>query len=123
MRTAVLLSGGGSTFQALLDARVPETEFVVAISDRAEAFGLERATRADVEAVHLDPAQHDDRAGFGRALQLELTSRGVEMVLLAGFMRILDELARRLADSLDYLAVRDAISTPEGGTSQMRRTP
>ena len=55
MRTAALLSGGGSTFQALLDATGSGLEFVAVISDQAEAFGLERARRAGVPAVHLDP--------------------------------------------------------------------
>jgi phosphoribosylglycinamide formyltransferase-1 len=94
MRTAALLSGGGSTFQALLDATDSGLEFVAAISDRPDAHGLERARRAGVPAVFLDPSEFGDRpasrADYGRALQMELEARGVELVLLAGFMRILD---------------------------------
>jgi phosphoribosylglycinamide formyltransferase 1 len=90
MRTAALLSGGGSTFQALMDTPGTGLEFVAAISDRAEAHGLERARRAGIPTVFLDPADRADRADYGRALGTELASRGVELVLLAGFMRILD---------------------------------
>jgi phosphoribosylglycinamide formyltransferase 1 len=95
MRIAVLLSGGGGTFQALLDAADPLFEFVAAISDRADAHGLERARDAGVTAIHLDPTVHLGRRQYGTALSAELQELGAELVLLAGFMRILDsELVR-----------------------------
>jgi phosphoribosylglycinamide formyltransferase-1 len=90
MRTAVLLSGGGSTFQALLDAEDPELEFVTVISDRADARGLERARAANIATQFLDPAIHTDRVQLGEALRTLLQRAEIELVLLAGFMRILD---------------------------------
>jgi len=90
MRTAALLSGGGSTLQALIDAGIPDLDLVAVISDREDAFGLERARRAGIEALHLPAPLPADRAAYGRTLADALAARGVDLVLLAGFMRILD---------------------------------
>jgi phosphoribosylglycinamide formyltransferase 1 len=89
-RVGVLLSGSGSNLQAILDA-APESgyEVAVVISDKADGFGLERARRAGVEAVHVDPAAHEDREAFNEALIHVLSDHRVGLVCLAGFMRIL----------------------------------
>jgi phosphoribosylglycinamide formyltransferase-1 len=88
----VLASGRGSNLQAILDAieagRCPARVAVV-VSDRAGAPALDRARRAGVKAVHLDPQAHADRVAFDRALLAVLTDHGVELVCLAGYMRIL----------------------------------
>jgi len=89
LRVGVLLSGGGTNLQAILDAAGAEYEVVVVVSDRADAFGLERARRAGVPAVHVDPRAHDGRGAFNEALADVLRERHVELVCLAGFMRIL----------------------------------
>lgn len=89
MRAAVLLSGGGSTFQALLDAALPDLSISCVVSDRADARGLQRARDAGIAAIHLDPAAHEDRAAYDRALLTLLRERDVGLVVLAGFMRIL----------------------------------
>jgi len=91
IRIGVLISGNGSNLQAILDAcgegRIPG-RVVVVISDRADAFGLERARRAGVEAVHLDPGAYPNRTAFDAALADRLLSRGVDLVCLAGYMRL-----------------------------------
>ncbi|HJR18193.1 MAG TPA: phosphoribosylglycinamide formyltransferase [Actinomycetota bacterium] len=89
MRVGVLLSGSGTNLQAILDGAGPEYEVVVAVSDRADAYGLERARSAGVEAVHLDPKAHESRESLNEALADVLREHRVELVCLAGFMRIL----------------------------------
>lgn len=91
-RVAVLVSGGGTNLQALLDAQqageIPLGEISLVVSHNPGAFALERARRAGVEAVVLAlPAG----AEFEAALQALLEQRGVELVVLAGFLRILSE--------------------------------
>jgi phosphoribosylglycinamide formyltransferase-1 len=97
MRTAplvlgVLASGRGSNLQAILDAiaagRCPARVAVV-VSDRAGAPALERARRAGVEAVHLDPGGFADRAAHDAAVSDVLAKHGVGLVCLAGYMRLL----------------------------------
>lgn len=92
LAVAVLASGHGSNLQALLDAiaagRVP-ARMACAISDRGDATALERARRAGVPAVFLDPAAHAGRTEYDEALNRVLERHGAGLVALAGFMRIL----------------------------------
>lgn len=92
-RIAILASGTGTVAQALLDASLRDDlaggRVVVVVSDREGAGALERARAAGIEAVFLDPAAHEGRAAYDRALVEALTVRGVDLVCLAGFMRIL----------------------------------
>ena len=95
----VLASGRGSNLQAILDAiaggRCPARVTVV-VSDRKDAPALERARAAGVRAVHLDPRAHPDRTAFDAAVAGVLDEHSVELVCLAGYMRILSpELVRR----------------------------
>jgi phosphoribosylglycinamide formyltransferase-1 len=87
----VLISGRGSNLQSIIDAvgagRLDATIAVV-ISNRAEAPGLQRARDAGVDAVHLSPRGYADRDAFDQALADRLRARGVELVCLAGFMRL-----------------------------------
>lgn len=88
----VLASGRGSNLQAILDAtasgRCPARVAVV-VSDRKDALALERARRAGAKAIHLDPHAYPDRAAYDRALGAVLAEHGVELVCLAGYMRLL----------------------------------
>jgi len=88
-RVAVLASGGGTNLQALLDDPIVGPSVVLALSDRADAGALERARARSVEALHVDPAGHPDRGAFDRAVLEALREREVDIVALAGFMRIL----------------------------------
>ena len=95
----VLASGRGSNLQAILDAigagRCPARVAVV-VSDRKDALALERARTAGVRAVHLDPRAYPDRVAFDHAVACVLDEHSVEMVCLAGYMRVLSgEFVRR----------------------------
>ena len=88
-KIAVLVSGSGTNLQALLDAEqsgvLCSGEIVLVVSNNAKAFALERAARAGVEtAVLKGPA-------FEADLNLLLQQRGIDLIILAGFMRILSE--------------------------------
>jgi phosphoribosylglycinamide formyltransferase 1 len=97
-RVAVLASGGGTNLQALLDDPVVGPWVVVAVSDRAEAHALERARARGVEAVFLDPGDRPDRAAYDRAILELLRDRSIDVVALAGFMRVVGpELVRAFA--------------------------
>ena len=89
LRVGVLLSGSGTNLQAILDAAGPDYEVVVAVSDKADAHGLRRARDAGVAAVHVDPSFYEGREQFNAALVETLKEHNVELVCLAGFMRIL----------------------------------
>jgi phosphoribosylglycinamide formyltransferase-1 len=90
LRVGVLISGRGSNLQALIDAAAEPSypaEIVTVISNRADAQGLRRAEAADIPLhVIADP----DRATFAEAADGVLRDAQVELVALAGFMRILD---------------------------------
>jgi phosphoribosylglycinamide formyltransferase 1 len=92
LRVGVLVSGRGSNLQALLDASARSeypAEVVVVISDRERAAALDRARAAGVEALFINPKDFADREAFDLALVREFTTRRVDLVCNAGFMRIL----------------------------------
>ncbi len=90
-RLGVLISGRGSNLQALIDAigdgRLNATIAVV-ISNREDAAGLERARAAGIEAICLPHRAWPTRDDYDRALVRELRARDVDLVCLAGFMRL-----------------------------------
>lgn len=89
-RVAVLISGRGSNLQALMDAQQDAYEIVLVVSNVPDAPGLERARRAGVEAVTLDHKPYGkNREAFERDLDALLVERKIEIVALAGFMRVL----------------------------------
>jgi phosphoribosylglycinamide formyltransferase 1 len=88
----VLISGRGSNLQALIDAvadRSLDARIVVVISNRPAAAGLARAARAGIETLVLNHRDYSTRDAFDTALTAELRARGVELVCLAGFMRLI----------------------------------
>jgi phosphoribosylglycinamide formyltransferase-1 len=90
---AVLISGRGSNMLALAAAAsqgLIQGRVAIVISDQPQAAGLAAARRVGLATAVVEPAQHHDRAAFGRALTILLEQQGVELVALAGFMRILD---------------------------------
>ena len=89
---AVLISGRGSNLQALIDAIAEgrlDAEIAVVISNRAEAPGLERARAAGIETLVLDHKAFPSREAFDTELAREMRARGVRLVCLAGFMRLI----------------------------------
>lgn len=92
LRLAVLASGRGSNLQAILDAGADRTfpaRVVVVVSDREGAAALGRARGHGVDAVFVDPKAHGDRAAFDAAVARVLEARGVDLVCLAGYTRII----------------------------------
>lgn len=88
----VLISGNGSNLQAIINAcRANKiTGNVVAVlSNKADAYGLERAKIADIPAYFVDPTLYNDRADYDKALIEQIDAYQPDIVVLAGFMRIL----------------------------------
>ncbi|MGU3666964.1 phosphoribosylglycinamide formyltransferase [Methylobacterium sp. A49B] len=91
-RVAILISGRGSNMVALLEAsQRPDfpAEIVLVLSNRPEAAGLARAAAAGIPTQAIDHTAFADRAGFDAALDAALQAADVDLVCLAGFMRIL----------------------------------
>jgi phosphoribosylglycinamide formyltransferase 1 len=92
-RVAVLISGRGSNMAALIEAaKTPDypAEIVLVVSNRADAAGLERAREAGIATVIVDHRPFgEDREAFERALDAKLQAFRVDLVCLAGFMRLL----------------------------------
>ena len=91
-RVAVLISGGGSNLQALLDAAAaPDypAEIALVVSNVTGVHGLDRAATAGVPTVTLPHRDFADRAAFEAAIAENLSAHAIELVCLAGFMRIL----------------------------------
>jgi phosphoribosylglycinamide formyltransferase-1 len=90
-KLGVLCSGRGTDLQSIIDAiaagQVP-AEIAIVLTDK-EAYALERARKAGIEAVCVDRKQFDGREPFEKALIEKLEAAGVTLVVLAGFMRIL----------------------------------
>src|SRR6187549_3680839 len=91
-RVAILISGRGSNMAALIDAAKAAdfpAEIVAVISNRADAAGLERAAASGIATVVIESKPFGkDRAGFETALEAALASHKVELICLAGFMRL-----------------------------------
>jgi phosphoribosylglycinamide formyltransferase 1 len=93
VRTAILISGGGSNLQALLDdvrgdSHHPATIALV-ISNKADAYGVERAKAAGVPTMIISHKDYPTREAFDAALHNALIAADIDMVCLAGFMRLL----------------------------------
>ena len=88
----VLISGRGSNLQAIIDAigdgRL-DARIAVVLSNRADAFGIERARQAGIETLVRDHKAHPSREAYEAVLVEDLRARGVQLVCLAGFMRLL----------------------------------
>lgn len=92
VRTGVLVSGGGTNLQALIDAAAkPDfpAEIVLVISNRADAGALDRAAAVGIDTVVISHRDFDGRAPFDAALDHALRAANCEIVCTAGFMRIL----------------------------------
>jgi phosphoribosylglycinamide formyltransferase-1 len=92
MNYAVLISGSGSNLQAFIDASQSgelAADLAVVLSNRADAYGLQRAADAGIPTVVVDHREYPDRESFDQALVDALAPYAAELVILAGFMRIL----------------------------------
>jgi len=88
----VLISGGGSNLQAIIDAiktRQLDAEIKAVISNQSTAFGLERAAQANIKTHVIDHRQFPDRESFDQAMMQIIDPLKPDLVILSGFMRIL----------------------------------
>jgi phosphoribosylglycinamide formyltransferase 1 len=104
LKVAILISGRGSNMQALIDASAAASfpaEIVVVIANVPGAAGIARATAAGISTLVVDHKAFAGRGWFEDALDQALRARGVELVCLAGFMRLLtDEFVTKWRDRL-----------------------
>jgi len=92
-RIAVLVSGGGTNLQAILDAcgrgECPHAEIALVLANSKKAYALERAANAGVAAAVVTKRQAGSQEAFEAAIHETLVAHGIEMIVLAGFMSIL----------------------------------
>jgi phosphoribosylglycinamide formyltransferase-1 len=93
LNIAVLISGRGSNLQSIIDnvesGYIPNANVSVVISDKRDAYGLERAMNHGINALFIDPAAYESKKHFENALLESLAKFSTDVLLLAGFMRIL----------------------------------
>ena len=94
-RVAVLVSGGGTNLQAILDAQargeIPHGEITLVISDRAGAYALERAKNAGIPGIEINKKACGGQAAFEGKLVEALEKNRTDLIVLAGFLSILTE--------------------------------
>ena len=104
LRVVVLISGNGSNLQAIIDASRQDPglyEVVAVISNREDAYGLERADREGISSAIVDHKAYETREAYDHALMQIIDAFEPELVVLAGFMRILTpEFVRHYADRM-----------------------
>lgn len=94
VKTAILISGNGSNLQAIIDAAaIPSypAEIALVISNNEEAYGLKRAENANITTVTIPHQHYKTREAFDRMIDASLRTHGIELVVMAGFMRILSD--------------------------------
>lgn len=88
-KIAVLVSGGGTNLQALIDSNLQAGEIVLVISSQPGAYAMERAKNAGIPAVAVVRKEFPDQAAFEAKMTALLEEYGVELIILAGFLTIL----------------------------------
>lgn len=96
LKIAILISGRGSNLQSLIDHFGPvitgsPIEIVLVLSNRPDAFGLARAKKAGIPSLVVDHKAYADRAAFDGAMDQAIRASGAEVVVLAGFLRLLTD--------------------------------
>ncbi|KRT66259.1 MAG: phosphoribosylglycinamide formyltransferase, phosphoribosylglycinamide formyltransferase 1 [Candidatus Dadabacteria bacterium CSP1-2] len=91
-RMGVFVSGSGSNLQALIDAKIPSVEIVVVVSNNPDAYAIERAKKNKIPVEVIDHRNYSSREDFEREIQKRLDQYKVDLIALAGFMRILTPL-------------------------------
>ena len=96
LKTAVLVSGGGTNLQAIIDAveagKITNTEIALVISNNKNAYALERAKNAGIAAMCISPKDYETRELFHVALTETLKNAGVDLVVLAGYLVAIPEM-------------------------------
>ena len=93
LKLAVLVSGGGTNLQAIIDAidsgTITNATIDVVISNNANAYALERAKNHGIEGLCISPKSYENREQFNDALTQTIISRGIDLVVLAGYLVII----------------------------------
>ena len=93
LRVAVMVSGGGTNLQAIIDAvqdgKITDTELVAVISNNKNAYALERAKQAGIEGVVVSPKDYENREQFNQALVEKVDSLNVDLIVLAGYLVVI----------------------------------
>ena len=96
LKVAVLVSGGGTNLQAIIDAIenkvITDAEIVAVISNNRNAFALERAKNAGIAAEVVSPKDYANRAEFNDALLAKLQETGADLIVLAGYLVVIPEI-------------------------------
>ncbi len=90
IKVGVLASGNGSNLQAIIDSKVASIQVV--ISDKADAYALERAKMSGIPAIFINPKDFKDKQSYESELVKTLKNHQVELVCLAGYLRIVGEI-------------------------------
>jgi phosphoribosylglycinamide formyltransferase-1 len=91
LNIGVLISGNGTNLQAIIDGidkGIIKGQIRLIISNKKDAYGLQRGKNANIESIYIDPKEYDDEEYSNRLIK-ELKEREVELVILAGFLKIL----------------------------------
>ena len=95
LRIGVMVSGGGTNLQAIIDGiskgTITNTEIAIVVSNNKKAYALERAKQAGIEAVCISPKDYENREQFNQALTDFLDSRRLDLIVLAGCLVVLPE--------------------------------
>lgn len=95
LRLGVLVSGGGTNLQAIIDGitsgRIRDAQISVVISNRKDAYALTRAGENGIKALCISPEDFEDRSSYEQAMSQALSDAGAELVVLAGFLVVLSE--------------------------------
>jgi phosphoribosylglycinamide formyltransferase-1 len=95
LRLAVLVSGGGTNLQALIDQieqrKLPEAEIAAVISSKKDAYALERARNHGIKVIVVSPKEYADPGQFAQALSEALEQNNIDLIILAGYLYILPE--------------------------------
>ncbi len=95
MKIAVLVSGGGTNLQAIIDAiasgKITNTEIALVISNKEGAYALERAKNAGIEGRFISPKQYTDKEAYSQDMIKIIKDAGCELIVLAGFLVVLPE--------------------------------
>ena len=94
-RIAVLVSGGGTNLQALIDAEkrgeLGNGKISLVIASKSDVYALERAKQNDIKSIVLSRKEYDSIAAYSKALADTMEAAGIDLVVLAGFLTIIDE--------------------------------
>lgn len=95
LRVVVLVSGGGTNLQAIIDAvesgRITNTELVAVISNNKGVYALERAKKAGIRDIVVSPKDFENREAFNRALVEMIDSLNADLVVLAGYLVVIPD--------------------------------